>query len=153
MSEDKITREEMIALFGEEMPMEAVKLVWEAPDGWTLGQIRTELRRIAGKRTTGMSEELIEAMARGVCCPTGCRMIAEGECAGHAFAPEAQAAELATLRKELAAAREAALEEAACEADGHASRVHGTGGYELGEHYASRAIATAIRTLKGSDHA
>ena len=45
--QDKITQEEMVEMFGESMPMEAVTLVWRAPDDMTAGEIRAELRRIA----------------------------------------------------------------------------------------------------------
>lgn len=36
--------------------------------------------------------KMVEAVAQAVCCLTGCRMLAEVQCAGHAFAPEATAA-------------------------------------------------------------
>lgn len=47
MNEGPITREEMITLFGEEIPMEAVALIWNEPEGMTIGQIRAKLREIA----------------------------------------------------------------------------------------------------------
>lgn len=47
---DKITREEMIELFGEEMPIEAVKLLFNSDDSLTIGDIRAQLRDIAAKR-------------------------------------------------------------------------------------------------------
>jgi hypothetical protein len=46
-----ITKEEMVEMFGEEMPREAVNLVWDSPGEMTVGEIRTELRRIARQRT------------------------------------------------------------------------------------------------------
>lgn len=45
-----ITREEMIELFGDAMPMEAVQLLWESPGEWTLAQLRAEVRRIAAEK-------------------------------------------------------------------------------------------------------
>lgn len=42
-----ITREEMIEMFGEAMPMEAVALVWDTPGEMTLGEVRARLREIA----------------------------------------------------------------------------------------------------------
>lgn len=45
-----ITREEMIEMFGEEMPMEAVVLVWDSPGETTIGEVRAKLREIAAKR-------------------------------------------------------------------------------------------------------
>lgn len=47
MSEDKITQEEMVALFGSTMPMDAVDLLCNAADNMTLGQARSQLREIA----------------------------------------------------------------------------------------------------------
>lgn len=46
----KITHEEMIELFGEEMPIEAVSLLWGASDGETIGNVRRKLREMAGAR-------------------------------------------------------------------------------------------------------
>ena len=47
---DRITREEMIEMFGEPMPMVALKLLWDAPDTKTIGELRAELREIARRR-------------------------------------------------------------------------------------------------------
>lgn len=49
-SDGPITQEEMIELFGSEMPMEAVRLVYEAPDDWTCRDVRMRLREIAEER-------------------------------------------------------------------------------------------------------
>lgn len=58
MSEtDKITREEMIEMFGEMMPIEAVSLLWEAPGEMTLGEMRAELRRIAAQRKSDRTRD------------------------------------------------------------------------------------------------
>lgn len=56
MSGEKITREEMIALFGEAMPLEAAKLLFDADGGKTIGAIRDELRTIA-RQTSGAHEQ------------------------------------------------------------------------------------------------
>ena len=48
-AEDKITQKEMIELFGETMPIEAANLLFEAPDGWTVGQVRAKLRSLRAK--------------------------------------------------------------------------------------------------------
>ncbi len=45
-----ITREEMIAMFGSECPIEAINLIWNAPEQKTLAEIRRELREIAALR-------------------------------------------------------------------------------------------------------
>lgn len=50
MSTDPITREEMIKLFGETMPIEAVNLVWNSPGNMTIGEVRAALREIAAKK-------------------------------------------------------------------------------------------------------
>ncbi len=56
-----ITQAEIVELFGSEMPIEAVNLLWDAPGNWTVGQIRDELRRIAARTPT---PSLIEEGAR-----------------------------------------------------------------------------------------
>lgn len=47
MKTDRISAAEMVALFGEEMPIKAVNLLWNAPDDWTIGELRDHLRQIA----------------------------------------------------------------------------------------------------------
>lgn len=47
MAGEPITLAEMVELFGETMPIEAVALLQKAPDGMTIGELRDELRRIA----------------------------------------------------------------------------------------------------------
>lgn len=42
-----ITQAEMFAMFGNEMPLAAVQLVWLASDGETVGSVRAKLREIA----------------------------------------------------------------------------------------------------------
>jgi hypothetical protein len=42
----------MVEMFGSEFPMEAVKLIWNAPDGQTLAEIRRKLREIAAATRT-----------------------------------------------------------------------------------------------------
>ena len=48
--EGPISREEMRALFGEEMPMEAVQLLWGAGPDETIGSVRAKLRALAKER-------------------------------------------------------------------------------------------------------
>ena len=53
MSEDperKFTQEELVGLFGDTLPIEVVNLLWNAPDGKTVGQIRTEVRAFAARQ-------------------------------------------------------------------------------------------------------
>lgn len=45
-----ITKEEMMGLFGEVIPMEAVSLLWESDGSKTVGQLRSELRKIAAAK-------------------------------------------------------------------------------------------------------
>lgn len=44
---DKISREEMIEMFGTHMPIQAVSLLWDSDDTKTIGDIRKELRQMA----------------------------------------------------------------------------------------------------------
>lgn len=66
MSENKITREEMIGWFGSEMPIEAVNLVWNSPGEKTLGQIREELRAMGERHKARKKPELIEHVAQAM---------------------------------------------------------------------------------------
>jgi hypothetical protein len=50
MDTDKITQDEMVKMFGDAMPIEAVNLIWQSPGTKTVGEVRAELRRIAEKR-------------------------------------------------------------------------------------------------------
>lgn len=51
MSDERpITSDEMVELFGERMPIEAVMLLWGSPDEMTIGQLRAKLRQIARER-------------------------------------------------------------------------------------------------------
>ena len=50
MTEARITREEMVEMFGSEMPIEAIQLMWNAPPEMTLGEIRSRLRLLAAER-------------------------------------------------------------------------------------------------------
>lgn len=45
-----ITQDEMFKLFGEHMPIEAVKLLFESPDTMTCGELRNQLRQIAANK-------------------------------------------------------------------------------------------------------
>lgn len=44
---DKINQTELQKLFGDEIPMEAVAVLYNSPDHWTLAQVRVEIRKIA----------------------------------------------------------------------------------------------------------
>lgn len=48
--EEPITMEELKELFGDMMPIEAAKLLWEAPDDWTIGMVRAKLREMAAAK-------------------------------------------------------------------------------------------------------
>lgn len=47
VSSEPITQKEMIELFGSEMPIEAVSLLYDCPDDWTIADVRRKLREIA----------------------------------------------------------------------------------------------------------
>ncbi len=61
-----ITREEMMELFGDYMPIEAVSLVWDAPGDMTLGEIRSELRKLAKARPTDAAARTSEPVLSGL---------------------------------------------------------------------------------------
>lgn len=50
MNTDKITREEMRELFGEDCPVEAVQLMFEATPDTTVAELRAQLRELAAAR-------------------------------------------------------------------------------------------------------
>lgn len=49
MAGERITQDEMIGMFGERMPTEAMHLLWSADDKMTVGEVRDALRDIARK--------------------------------------------------------------------------------------------------------
>jgi hypothetical protein len=49
MSEEKITQDEMVDLFGEEMPVQAVELLFTSSPEKTVGELRKELRMMSAK--------------------------------------------------------------------------------------------------------
>lgn len=65
---DPISRDEMQQLFGEYIPMEAIQLVWGAPEGTTVGDIRRQLREIARSR---QQDSKVETVARAICVADG----------------------------------------------------------------------------------
>lgn len=46
----RITQAEMASMFGSEMPIEAMELLWNAPGSMTLGEVRARLREIANAK-------------------------------------------------------------------------------------------------------
>ncbi len=59
----KITQAEMIAMFGEAMPSEAVSLVFNAPPSMTIGELRANLRTIASEKQRSAPDELTNITA------------------------------------------------------------------------------------------
>lgn len=47
MSGEKLTQDELAALFGDTIPIEAVNLIWSSPPEMTVGQIREKLAQMA----------------------------------------------------------------------------------------------------------
>jgi len=47
MSDYLITQTELRKLFGDEIPIEAMNLIFNSPDTMTVGEVRTKLRKIA----------------------------------------------------------------------------------------------------------
>jgi len=66
-NEGPITQEEMIELFGEAMPIEAVQLLWQADGSATVGQIRAKLREI-GQRNKLVSRLRLQAVNYSSTC-------------------------------------------------------------------------------------
>jgi hypothetical protein len=61
--DSRISREEMVELFGDEMPIEAVNLLWGSDGSKTCGELRTELRQIAKERATRIkTEDVVERL-------------------------------------------------------------------------------------------
>lgn len=66
MSDDperKFTQEELIGLFGDEIPIEVVNIIWNAPEGKTIGQIRSEVREFAEQNKPKLEDLLRKANA------------------------------------------------------------------------------------------
>jgi hypothetical protein len=45
-----ITLQEMFEMFGEQMPAEAINLLWDSAGTKTIGEVRAELRALAAAR-------------------------------------------------------------------------------------------------------
>lgn len=61
----KFTREEFAELFGEEVPIEAVDLVWNSSPEATIGEIREQLRAmgLARKRSKDAYQVVVKHLA------------------------------------------------------------------------------------------
>lgn len=68
MSDDKITLEELIELFGGSIPMEAVQMLFNAPPERTIGDVRADITALAKRaseppdRITAVAVALIGVM-------------------------------------------------------------------------------------------
>jgi hypothetical protein len=62
----KISHDEMISMFGQAMPLEAVTLLFNSPHEKTIGEIRAELRKIAKTRRieAAHGEDILALRAR-----------------------------------------------------------------------------------------
>lgn len=49
---EKITQSEIVELFGDEMPIEAANLLFNAPDYMTIGEVREKIRALAKEWNT-----------------------------------------------------------------------------------------------------
>lgn len=56
---DKITPEEMVEMFGERMPIEAVALLWDADNETTVGELRQKLRKAAREHKKSSMTDLL----------------------------------------------------------------------------------------------
>lgn len=55
MTDKKITQSEVAELFGGEIPMEALTLLWEAPADMTVAEVRQKLNEMAARRSPAQS--------------------------------------------------------------------------------------------------
>ena len=66
MSDDRLTKEELTEIFGIMLPMAAMELIFNTPDGLTIGEVRRKLREIAAKeRNKDPWQALVERYADG----------------------------------------------------------------------------------------
>lgn len=73
--DDKITRDELWGMFGDELPMEAVNLIWNAPAEKTVREVREELREM-GKRIQADAQNPIK-IARKIVSEEWARAVQE----------------------------------------------------------------------------
>lgn len=64
MTDERITQEEIIAMFGEWMPIEAAQLIFNADDGETVGEVRAKLRAISERSKTD-ERDIVERLRDG----------------------------------------------------------------------------------------
>lgn len=79
---DPITQDEVYQLFGEELPMEAVQLLWNGSDETTVGELRAKLRDLARRRVI---DAKTEAVARAICEADGRDPNADWRAQGNVF--------------------------------------------------------------------
>ena len=138
MSADKITTDELVAMFGSRMPLEGAKLILEAPPEETCAELRAKLQALSPPRDPVADDALVEAMRA---------IIAEAELEDQTHAATARAL-LPIIRQ----VRDDATEAAAVVADRHATDAWDTATVNSesiatgsGRNMAARDIAAAIR--------
>ena len=57
-----ITRDELVEMFGEDMPIEAVNLLRNTPGCMTIGEVRVELRKMAMQQLQGSGAEQVNVL-------------------------------------------------------------------------------------------
>ncbi len=63
VSEAPITQAELIEMFGDGMPWEAWALLDKSPDEMTIGEMRSELRRMAREKASISARTMVERVA------------------------------------------------------------------------------------------
>lgn len=67
MTDNRFTKEELQDLFGDSIPMEAVKLIFQCPPEWTMEKLRSEIRKVAPPAPKRLSDEELVGCLEDAC--------------------------------------------------------------------------------------
>ena len=57
--EGPITSDDLAAWFGDQMPAEVARIVFDAPAEWTVGRVRREIRKLARQAMRSEMEQIM----------------------------------------------------------------------------------------------
>lgn len=63
---EKLTQSELFQMFGGEIPMEAVTLIFDGPGDMTIGECREKLKAMAEARKPKPAGEMVERVAEAI---------------------------------------------------------------------------------------
>lgn len=63
---EKLTQSELFQMFGGEIPMEAVTLIFDSPGDMTIGELREKLKAMAEARKPKLVGEMVEIVAKSI---------------------------------------------------------------------------------------